>query len=476
MKTYNSYTELKQAYLSKEVTCEGYVRHLLGEIEKESDLNCFLETYGDDAINRAKEVDAKIASGKAGKLAGMVIAVKDVINVKNHTASCASKMLENYESVYNATIIDRLLGEDAVLIGRTNMDEFAMGSSNENSAFGVVRNPHDKTRVPGGSSGGSAVAVAANLCNTSLGTDTGGSIRFPAALCGVVGMKPTYGRVSRYGLIAYASSFDQIGPFGKTVADVALMMEVLSGFDEMDSTSSTTPAENYSRLLDQPIKGLKVGIPKEYFGEGLNSEIKNRIDQVADYLKKQGAELVEVSLPNTKYCIAAYYVLTTAEASSNLARYDGVRYSHRTPDAKSLSQMYVKSRSEGFGREVKRRIMLGTYVLSAGYYDAYYGKAQKVRRLIREDFVNAFKSCDILLTPASTSTAFKIGAKTENALEMYLNDVYTVSANLAGIPGISVPAGTASDGLPIGAQLLGNFFDEKTLLNVASHIEKMGLK
>ena len=476
MKTYNSYTELKQAYLSKEVTCESYVRHLLGEIEKENELNCFLETYGETAINRAKEIDIKIGSGKAGKLAGMVIAVKDVINVKNQTASCASKMLENYESVYNATVIDRLLAEDAVLIGRTNMDEFAMGSSNENSAFGVVRNPHDRTRVPGGSSGGSAVAVAANLSNTSLGTDTGGSIRFPAALCGVVGMKPTYGRVSRYGLIAYASSFDQIGPFGKTVADVALMMEVLSGFDEMDSTSSSAPTENYTALLDKPIKGLKVGIPKEYFGEGLNSEIKNRIDQVAEYLKNQGAELVNVSLPNTKYCIATYYVLTTAEASSNLARYDGVRYTHRTPEAKSLSQMYVKSRSEGFGREVKRRIMLGTYVLSAGYYDAYYGKAQKVRRLIREDFVNAFKTCDVLLTPASTSTAFKIGAKTENALEMYLNDVYTVSANLAGIPGISVPAGTASDGLPIGAQLLGNFFDERTLLNVGSHIEKMGLK
>lgn len=476
MKKYNSYTELKQAYLSKEVSCESYVRHLLGDIEKENELNCFLETYGETAIGRAKEIDAKMASGKAGKLAGMVIAVKDVINVKNQTASCASKMLENYESVYNATIIDRLLAEDAVLIGRTNMDEYAMGSSNENSAFGVVRNPHDKMRVPGGSSGGSAVAVAANLCDTSLGTDTGGSIRFPAALCGVVGMKPTYGRVSRYGLIAYASSFDQIGPFGKSVADVALMMEVLSGFDEMDSTSSSTKVENYTEWLDKPIKGLKIGLPKEYFGEGLNSEIKNRIDQVADYLKNQGAELVEVSLPNTKYCIATYYVLTTAEASSNLARYDGVRYTHRTPDAKSLSQMYIKSRSEGFGREVKRRIMLGTYVLSAGYYDAYYGKAQKVRRLIREDFVNAFKSCDVLLTPASTSTAFKIGAKTENALEMYLNDVYTVSANLAGIPGISVPAGKASDGLPIGAQLLGNFFDEKTLLNVGSHIEKMGLK
>lgn len=454
------------------MTCESVVQTLLDEIEKNNDLNCFLETF-DNVIDQAKAVDKKIKEGKAGKLAGMVIAVKDVINIKNQHASCASKMLENYVSVYNATVIERLLAEDAILIGRTNMDEFAMGSSNENSAFGVVRNPHDKTRVPGGSSGGSAVAVAAHLCSVSLGTDTGGSIRFPAAFCGVVGLKPTYGRVSRYGLTAYASSFDQIGPFGNSVADVALALEVLAGFDEKDSTSSRQTVEPYSELLDKPISGLKVGLPKEYFSEGLSEEVKNRIQQVADSLAKQGAELVDISLPHTNYCIATYYVLTTAEASSNLARFDGVRYTHRSTEAKSLSQLYIKSRSEGFGTEVKRRIMLGTYVLSAGYYDAYYGKAQKVRRLIREDFENAFKQCDVLLTPASTSTAFKIGAKTDNALEMYLNDIYTVSANLAGIPGISVPVGKASDGLPIGAQLLGNFFDEKTILNVASHIEKM---
>lgn len=472
MTTYHSYSELKNALFNSQTTCESVVQTLLDEIEKNNDLNCFLETF-DNVIDQAKAVDKKIKEGKAGKLAGMVIAVKDVINIKNQHASCASKMLENYVSVYNATVIERLLAEDAILIGRTNMDEFAMGSSNENSAFGVVRNPHDKTRVPGGSSGGSAVAVAAHLCSVSLGTDTGGSIRFPAAFCGVVGLKPTYGRVSRYGLTAYASSFDQIGPFGNSVADVALALEVLAGFDEKDSTSSRQTVEPYSELLDKPISGLKVGLPKEYFSEGLSEEVKNRIQQVADSLTKQGAELVDISLPHTKYCIATYYVLTTAEASSNLARFDGVRYTHRSTEAKSLSQLYIKSRSEGFGTEVKRRIMLGTYVLSAGYYDAYYGKAQKVRRLIREDFENAFKQCDVLLTPASTSTAFKIGAKTDNALEMYLNDIYTVSANLAGIPGISVPVGKASDGLPIGAQLLGNFFDEKTILNVASHIEKM---
>lgn len=456
-----------------EVTCEAYVAFLLSEIKNQNELNCFLETFDENALIRAREIDSKLKSGSAGKLAGMVIAVKDVINIKGNIASCASKMLENYEAVYNATVIEKLLKEDAILIGRTNMDEFAMGSSNENSAYGTAKNPHDKTRVPGGSSGGSAVAVAANLCDTSLGTDTGGSIRFPAAFCGVVGLKLTYGRVSRFGLIAYASSFDQIGPFGKSVADVALLTEVLAGFDEKDSTSSPQPVDEFSKLLNQPVKGLKVGLPKEYFGEGLSPEIKNRIDAVAENLKAAGAELVDVSLPHTKYCIATYYILTTAEASSNLARFDGVRYTHRTPDPKSLSQMYVKSRSEGFGREVKRRIMLGTYVLSAGYYDAYYAKAQKVRRLIREDFENAFKKCDVLLTPASTSTAFKIGAKTDNALEMYLNDIYTVSANLAGIPGISVPVGKAADGLPIGAQLLGNFFDEKTILNVGSHIEKM---
>lgn len=472
MTTYHSYSELKNALFNSQMTCESVVQTLLDEIEKNNDLNCFLETF-DNVIDQAKAVDKKIKEGKAGKLAGMVIAVKDVINIKNQHASCASKMLENYVSVYNATVIERLLAEDAILIGRTNMDEFAMGSSNENSAFGVVRNPHDKTRVPGGSSGGSAVAVAAHLCSVSLGTDTGGSIRFPAAFCGVVGLKPTYGRVSRYGLTAYASSFDQIGPFGNSVADVALALEVLAGFDEKDSTSSRQTVEPYSELLDKPISGLKVGLPKEYFSEGLSEEVKNRIQQVADSLAKQGAELVDISLPHTNYCIATYYVLTTAEASSNLARFDGVRYTHRSTEAKSLSQLYIKSRSEGFGTEVKRRIMLGTYVLSAGYYDAYYGKAQKVRRLIREDFENAFKQCDVLLTPASTSTAFKIGAKTDNALEMYLNDIYTVSANLAGIPGISVPVGKASDGLPIGAQLLGNFFDEKTILNVASHIEKM---
>jgi aspartyl-tRNA(Asn)/glutamyl-tRNA(Gln) amidotransferase subunit A len=365
-----------------------------------------------------------------------------------------------------------LIDEDAIIIGKTNCDEFAMGSSNENSAFGNVLNPVDNAKVPGGSSGGSAAAVAAELCDVSLGTDTGGSIRQPAAFCGVYGLKPTYGRVSRYGLTAFASSFDSIGPFSKNVEDAALVLEVMSGNDENDSTSSSSPIPELSGNLSLGDKKLKIGIAKEYFGEGLSQEIKTAIENIILKLKSVGFEVEEIQLPHTEYTIATYYILTTAEASSNLARYDGARYGYRSENVSSLIEMYKSSRSEGFGNEVKRRIMLGTYVLSAGYYDAYYRKAQKVRRFIKNDFDNAFNKVDIILTPTSPTTAFKIGEKSSDPLEMYLSDIYTTSANLAGIPGINVPIAKSSEGLPIGLQLLAKQFDELNLLKMAFYIQE----
>lgn len=469
--TYTTYREHRSNLVSGVYTCRQVVDYYLDAIREKSSLNCYLETFDDLARTQAGLIQKKLEAGTAGPLAGMVIAVKDVLTIEGQITSCASKILQNHRAVYHSTVVQRLLDADAILIGRTNMDEFAMGSSNENSAFGPVRHPMDPDRVPGGSSGGSAVAVAAGLAMASLGTDTGGSIRFPAALCGIVGLKPTYGRVSRFGLIAYASSFDQVGPFTHSVEDAALIMEVLAGHDPKDSTSAPVPVPDYTSGLNKPVGTLRVGIPEEYLAEGLNPEIKDRLMAVADRLKAAGATISTVKLPHTPYCIATYYILTTAEASSNLARYDGVRFTTRTEKPASLSAMYVKSRSEGFGPEVKRRIMLGTYVLSAGYYDAYYAKAQKVRRLIRQDFEKAFESVDVLLTPTTPGTAFKIGEKTTDPLEMYLSDIFTVSANLAGIPGVSVPAGLASDGLPIGVQLLGKHFDEATLLTTAKAIE-----
>ncbi|NUQ80396.1 MAG: Asp-tRNA(Asn)/Glu-tRNA(Gln) amidotransferase subunit GatA [Bacteroidetes bacterium] len=469
--TYSSYRDYRSRLTSGEFTCRQVVDHYLNAIREKAALNCYLETFDDLARNQADQVQKKLADGTAGPLAGMVIAVKDVLTIEGQITSCASKILKNHRAVYHSTVVKKLIEADAILIGRTNMDEFAMGSSNENSAFGPVRHPMDPERVPGGSSGGSAVAVAAGLAMASLGTDTGGSIRFPAALCGIVGLKPTYGRVSRFGLIAYASSFDQVGPFTHSVEDAALIMEVLAGHDPLDSTSAPLPVPGYAAGLNKPVGKLRVGIPDEYLAEGLNPEIKNRLLAVADRLKSEGATVTSVKLPHTPYCIATYYILTTAEASSNLARYDGVRFTSRAEKPATLNAMYVKSRSEGFGPEVKRRIMLGTYVLSAGYYDAYYAKAQKVRRLIRQDFEKAFESVDVLLTPTTPGTAFRIGEKTTDPLEMYLSDIFTVSANLAGIPGVSIPAGLASDGLPIGVQLLGNHFDEATLLTTARAIE-----
>ena len=419
----------------------------------------------------ARDVDRKIKNGSAGPLAGMVIAVKDVLCMTGKITTCGSKMLQNFESIYDATVIRKLKEADAVFIGKTNMDEFAMGSSGENSAYGATKHPIDETRVPGGSSSGSCVAVAAGMSTASLGTDTGGSIRQPAGLCGIVGLKPTYGRVSRYGLVAFASSFDQIGPFTNSVRDAAAILQVIAGKDENDSTSADIPVPDYASKMNRSVNGLKIGLPKEYFSDALNPEIRSVLQAKIDALKKAGAKIVEVSLPNSEYTVSTYYILATAEASSNLARYDGARYGYRSPHSTDLQSMYVRSRSEGFGDEVKRRIMLGTYVLSSGYYDAYYRKAQQVRQLIQNDFVNAFKEVDCLLTPISPTSAFKLGEKMDDPLQMYLNDIYTVSANLAGIPGISIPAGTDKNGLPVGVQLLGKQFDEATILKVGDFLE-----
>jgi aspartyl-tRNA(Asn)/glutamyl-tRNA(Gln) amidotransferase subunit A len=440
-------------------------------IEKGKRLNAFLSVFNQKAVEQARAVDKKIAEGRAGELAGMVVAIKDVICVKDERVTCGSRILMNFVAPYDATVVRKLLAEDAVLIGKTNMDEFAMGSSNENSAYGPVLNPIDETRVPGGSSGGSCVAVAAGMAHTALGTDTGGSIRQPAAFCGVVGLKPTYGRVSRYGLVALSSSFDQIGPFANSVSDAATLLQVIAGHDECDSTSAKGPVPDYHASLTKGVKGMRIGLPKEAFGEGLDGEVRQAIEKSIDSLSGGGAVITDVTLPHSQYQLSTYYLLMTAEASSNLARYDGVRYGHRTPGAKNLDETYVKSRSEGFGTETKRRIMLGTYALSAGYYEAYYRKAQKVRRLIQEDFFHAFREVDCVLMPTTPTTAFRFGEKVDNPLQMYLSDIYTVSANLAGIPAISVPCGRDSQGLPIGVQFVGKQFDEATILRVADFLE-----
>ncbi len=424
------------------------------------------------ARQKAGEVDARVAAGEAGSLAGTILAVKDLIVMKGGRVTCGSRILADFVSPYDATVVERLEAQDAVIIAKTNMDEFAMGSSNENSHFGAVRNPHDRQRVPGGSSGGSCAAVAAGMVTAALGSDTGGSIRQPAAFCGVVGLKPTYGRVSRYGLVAFASSFDQIGPIAQTVQDAGDLFRAMAGHDPKDSTSAQLAVPVLDEHSGEKIKGLRIGLPKEYFADGLAADIRTAIDQLVARLAADGAEIVDVSLPHTEYAIAAYYIITTAEASSNLARYDGARYGYRAEQSDSLEEMYVRSRSEGFGEEVKRRIMLGTYVLSAGYYDAYYRKAQQVRTLVRRDFEQAFTVCDCLLTPTTPTTAFKLGEKTADPLNMYLSDVYTVSVNLAGLPAMSVPCGVDSANLPLGVQIIGNAFDETTVLKLGRHIEQ----
>lgn len=466
-----TFERIKADLRSGAVTCERVTADCLSAIDRGRELNVFLSLRTEKALEQARAVDRKIASGSAGPLAGMVVGVKDVIAMKGERVTCGSKILETFVAPYDATVVERLESADAVIVGKTNMDEFAMGSSTENSAFGRVKLPQDEKRVPGGSSGGSAVAVKAGMSTMALGTDTGGSIRQPASFTGVVGLKPTYGRVSRYGLVAFASSFDQIGPFTLSVRDAATVLGVIAGRDERDATSADLPVPDYEQALTGDVRGLRIGIPKEYFGEALDPGIRAAVERQVVVLRSAGAEIREVSLPHTEYTIATYYILATAEASSNLARYDGARYGYRTPQARDLMEMYIRSRSEGFGAEVKRRIMLGTYVLSAGYYDAYYRKGQKVRRLIQNDFLEAFKTVDCLVTPTSPSTAFRAGERLDDPLQMYLSDIYTTSANLAGIPGISIPSGTDKQGLPIGLQVLGKHFDEATILRVADYLE-----
>lgn len=431
-------------------------------------LNAFLEIDRDKATGRAEDI-AK--GGHHGVLTGLPVAVKDNICVRGMQASCGSHILGDYHPPYNATVIERLVDAGAVIIGKTNCDEFAMGSSNENSAFGPVRNPWDTTRVPGGSSGGSAAAVAAGIVPVALGSDTGGSVRQPASLCGVLGLKPTYGRNSRYGLVAFASSLDQIGIFAREVNDVARVLGVIAGRDPRDSTTADVTVPDYTAALKGDLKGdlkgARIGFSAALFGKGLDEEVGTKVKDVVDVYRELGAEIVEVDLPNASYAIAVYYIIATAEASSNLARFDGVRYGFRAEETPELRQMYRKTREEGFGPEVKRRIMLGTYVLSAGYYDAYYRKAQQVRTLIKNDFLNAFKNCDAIITPTAPTPAFALGEKVDDPLAMYLNDIYTVTANLAGIPGLSVPCGLSSERLPIGFQLLGPYWSEPRLLNLA---------
>ncbi|GAB4130933.1 MAG: Asp-tRNA(Asn)/Glu-tRNA(Gln) amidotransferase subunit GatA [Bacteroidia bacterium] len=473
MKNYSSLSEIRKDLQSGEVSCSGLVEHYLKRIDAASDLNAFLEVFPESARAKAAEVDQKIKNGQAGKLAGMVIALKDNICYKDHKVSASSRILENFVSPYSSTVTERLLQEDAIIIGRTNCDEFAMGSSNENSAFGNVLNPLDKKRVPGGSSGGSAAVVAAGLCLAALGTDTGGSIRQPASFCGVVGLKPTYGRVSRWGIIAYASSFDQVGPITHSVEDAALIMEVISGMDEFDSTLSSKPVPDYSAQLDFSGKKRFAYLEDCFTGEGLDPEIKSRLMNMMDQLRAEGHTVEAVRFPYLDYLVPAYYVLTTAEASSNLARFDGIRYGYRSKNATDLESTYKKSRSEGFGPEVKRRIMLGTFVLSAGYYDAYYSKGQRVRRLLRNKTEEILGNYDFILLPTTPGTAFEFGANATDPIKMYLEDIYTVQANLTGLPAISVPAGKNSNGLPFGIQIMAGAFQETQLLAAAKHIENL---
>lgn len=503
--TYRTFADARTALAQGETSCETLVSSFLEQIDTQNDaLNAFLSVDAEGALARARELDMAHANGGALPLAGMVMGIKDVICIQDQPVTCASRILSNFTSLYDATAIRRLRDAGAIFVGKTNCDQFAMGSSNENSYFGPVRNPYNHAYVPGGSSGGSAAAVAAGLAHTTLGSDTGGSIRQPAAFCGIVGLKPTYGRVSRYGLVAYASSCDCIGPFGHSVQDAASVLQVMAGRDQWDSTSAPVPVPNYHEAFTGSITGLRIGLPKEYFAEGLDPHIRALIDEQVAYLQGEGAIIKDVSMPHTEYGIATYYIITMAEASSNLARYDGVRYGYRSDigDLKQglheekealqtalaeagddvekvaalrkqlaqqdslLTRLYVQSRTEGFSDEVKHRIMLGTYVLSAGYYDAYYGKAQKARTLIRRDYDNAFNEVDVLLTPATPTPAFEIGSIVDDPLTMYLNDIYTVTANLAGVPGLVVPIGTHPNGLPVGMQFLGRPFDEMTLLRV----------
>ena len=467
--------ELREAIATRRISSAEAVAETFAQIDRlEPTVGAFLSLFRDEAAARAGDVDRRIAASEpVGPLAGVPIAVKDVLCSTFGATTCGSRMLERFHSPYDATAIRKLLDADAVIVGKTNMDEFAMGSSTENSALGKTVNPWAPDRVPGGSSGGSAAAVAARLCPVALGSDTGGSIRQPASFCGVVGLKPTYGRVSRYGLIAYGSSLDQIGPFGRTVADAALLMNVIAGHDPADSTSvdeNVAPVSDYLDGLDKPVEGLRIGVAPA-FNAGAEPSVRAALDAALDVYRGAESQIVEIGMPHLDYAIAAYYVIATAEASSNLSRYDGVHYGYRTPDPADYVEVYTKSREEAFGQEVKRRIMLGTYALSSGYYDAYYLKALKVRNLIRGDFVQAFQKCDAIVMPVAPTTAFKIGEKMDDPLKMYLGDIYTISANLAGIPGISVPCGLDENSLPIGLQVLTPAFSEARLLRIARMYE-----
>lgn len=464
--THWSIAETVRRVAAGDISASKIVDAHLDRIAERRDLNAYLRVTDTDARMQAAAIDGKRAAGRSlGPLAGAIVAIKDNIVIPGVPCTCGSRMLANWKPPYEATVVSRLKAADAIIIGKTNLDEFAMGSSTENSFFGPSRNPHDPGRVPGGSSGGSAVAVADFQAMGSLGSDTGGSIRTPAGFCGVVGLKPTYGAVSRWGLVAFASSLDQIGPFGRSIADARAVFDVIKGHDPHDSTS--LPLHDGRPLPER----LTIGIPREYYGEGLDPEVAAAVNEARARLERQGHRFVDVSLPHTKYTIATYYVICTAEASSNLARYDGVKYGHRTGTARELIEMYERTRNEGFGAEVKRRILLGTYVLSAGYFDAYYGTAQKVRALIADDLRRAFESCDCLLTPTAPTVAFKLGERTEDPLAMYLSDIYTTSINLAGVPAVSVPCGKSSSGLPIGAQLIGRPFEEHIILSAGETIE-----
>ncbi|HEV8001767.1 MAG TPA: Asp-tRNA(Asn)/Glu-tRNA(Gln) amidotransferase subunit GatA [Planctomycetaceae bacterium] len=469
-----STSQLLAAMASGEFSAVDLASACLDQIAAhDTQIQAFLHVDRAAVLKQAGQVDAKRRAGQPlGKLAGLPVAIKDVVSTRGLPTTCGSRILERYVPPYDAEIIRRLHMADAVILGKTNMDEFAMGSSTENSAFQITRNPWDTARTPGGSSGGSAAAVAAAMAPLAVGSDTGGSIRQPAAFCGVVGMKPTYGRVSRYGLVAFASSLDQLGPLASDVAGAAALLEVIAGYDSQDSTSVDRPVHEYARTLEQPLAGLRVGLAREHFVAGLDAEVAAVTRAAADVYRSLGAQVVDVALPHSKYAVAAYYLIAPSEAASNLARYDGVHYGHRAAQFDGLIDMYAASRGEGFGAEVKRRIMLGNYALSAGYYDAYYLKALKVRRLIRGDFDRAFQACDVLLSPVAPTPAFKVGELVDDPLAMYLSDIYTLSANLAGLPGISLPGGFSSGGLPIGIQLLGPPFAEETLFRAARMFER----
>ena len=463
-----SIAQARHQLLEKKYSAVELLDAVYKRIEAVDDqVQAYIHLTRDIARQQAEAADRKLAAGEDAQLLGVPIALKDLICMKDTPTTCASHILENFVSPYDATVVKRLKAAGAVLIGKTNMDEFAMGSSNENSYFHATKNPWDLNRVPGGSSGGSGAAVAANECMGALGSDTGGSIRQPAAFCGITGLKPTYGRVSRFGLVAFASSFDQIGPMTKTVEDAAILMNVIGGHDPMDSTSANVDLPDFTVSLSNDVKGLKVGIPEEYFAKGLDASVEKAVQEAIQMLESMGLQTVKVSLPHTEYAVATYYILACAEASANLSRYDGVKYGYRSEHSENLMDMYTNTREEGFGEEVKRRILLGTFVLSSGYYDAYYLKGQKARTIIKRDFEEAFRQCDVMAGPIAPAPAFKLGEKLDDPLQMYLSDIFTISANLAGIPAISIPCGQSENGLPVGLQLMGKHFDEATLLNVA---------